>query len=314
MIDRLHRMAREAWHRRACRAVLDTPPIVPRRDGLVLFSMIGTRVLLPYLVAVKSLHTQLGRGRVVLLDDGSLTAADKLMLARHLGDPEIRPIRSVDCGPCPRGGTWERLLTLLELRKSDYVIQLDSDTVTVGPVDEVIDAVRRELPFTLAGDEAAEAAGMLPLPEFRRRFHRGGPVDPGSGVHIQQAIESNFELYPDPDGWRYIRGCSGFAGFPAGGPGREAAEAFSRNAEAIVGSARWAEWGTEQVTSNFLIANEAGAVALPARRYMNYWLQPPAPDTRFIHFLGTNRFADALYLDTSRAAIERLREPLALTG
>jgi hypothetical protein len=314
MIDRLHRKAREAWHRHACRAILDTPPILPRRDGLVLFSMIGTKVLLPYLVAVKSLHAELGRGRVVLLDDGTLTAADRAALARHLGDPEIRSIRSVDCGPCPRGGTWERLLTLLELRQTDYVIQLDSDTVTLGAVPEVAEAVRRGLPFTLPGDETAEAAGMLVLPEFRMRFHPDGPVDPLSKVHVQKAIEANFDLYPDAASHRYIRGCSGFAGFPAGGPGREAAETFSRAAEAIVGRGRWSEWGTEQVTSNFLIANEPGAVALPARRYMNYWLQPPAPDTCFIHFLGTNRHAGTLYLEASRDAIARLNEPMRLAG
>ena len=80
------------------------------------------------------------------------------------------------------------------------------------------------------------------------------------------------------------------------------------------GTQRWSEWGTEQVTSNFVIANEPGAVALPARRYMNYWLQQPAPDTCFIHFLGTNRFAGSLYLDTSREAIARLNEPMRLAG
>lgn len=314
MIDRLHRKAREAWHRHACRAVLDTPPIVPRHDGLVLFSMIGTKVLLPYLVAVKSLHAELGRGRVVLLDDGTLTGSDRAVLAHHLGHPELRSINSVDCGPCPRGGTWERLLTLLELRQDDYVLQLDSDTVTLGPVPEVIEAVRRGLPFTLAGDQAAETAGMLLLPEFRRQFHSEGPVDPRSRVHVQKAIEANFDLYPDAASHRYIRGCSGFAGFPAGGPGRRAAEVFSRAAEAIVGRERWSEWGTEQVTSNFLIANEPGAVALPARRYMNYWLQPPAPDTCFIHFLGTNRYSGTLYLDSSREAIARLNEPMRLAG
>ena len=314
MIDRLHRKAREAWHRRACRDVLATPAIVPRDDGVILFSMIGTRVLLPYLVAVKSLDAELGRGRVVVLDDGTLTGGDKAILAHHLGKPEIRSIRDVDCGPCPRGGTWERLLTLLDLRRRDYVIQLDSDTVTLGGVPEVAEAVRRQLPFTLAGDESAATAGMMKLPDFRARFHPEGAVNPTSVVHIQKAIEANFDRYPDAERHRYIRGCSGFAGFPAGGPGREAAEAFSRNAEAIVGAQRWSEWGTEQVTSNFLIANEPGAVALPARRYMNYWLQAPAPDTCFIHFLGTNRFAGSLYLDTSREAIARLHEPMRLAG
>src|ERR1700761_625751 len=120
MIDRILRKGREALHLRAARAVLDTPPIVPTADRVVIFSMIGTRVLLPYLVAVKSLHARIGIGRIAILDDGSLTEADKGVLAHHLGDPEIRSIRDVDTGLCPRGGTWERLLTLLDLRGRDY--------------------------------------------------------------------------------------------------------------------------------------------------------------------------------------------------
>ena len=74
-------------HNEAIAAILDTPPLVPQRDGLVLFSMIGTAVVLPYLVAVKSLWQQLGRGRVAILDDGTLTAPDRAVLAAHLGLP-----------------------------------------------------------------------------------------------------------------------------------------------------------------------------------------------------------------------------------
>ena len=78
---------------------------------MVIFSMMGTRVLLPYLVAVKSFHAQLAIGRVVILDDGTLTAADRAVLAHHLGNPSILPIDAVKTGACPTGGTWERLLT-----------------------------------------------------------------------------------------------------------------------------------------------------------------------------------------------------------
>ena len=73
-----------SWaHERAVQGILDTPPIVAQDDGVILFSMIGTAVLLPYLVAVKSLHHHLPRGKVVLLDDGTLTADDKAVLAKH---------------------------------------------------------------------------------------------------------------------------------------------------------------------------------------------------------------------------------------
>ena len=57
---------------RVARGVLQTAPIVPRDDGVILFSMMGTRVLLPYLVAIKSVHAELGMGRVVILEFESL--------------------------------------------------------------------------------------------------------------------------------------------------------------------------------------------------------------------------------------------------
>ena len=74
--NRIVRRLREQRHWRGAKAVLATPPLVPADDGVILFSMIGTRVLYPYLVAIKSLHHNLGRGRVVILDDGTLSVDD----------------------------------------------------------------------------------------------------------------------------------------------------------------------------------------------------------------------------------------------
>jgi hypothetical protein len=305
MVDRIVRKAREALHLSTARAVLATPPIVPTADRVLLFSMIGTRVLLPYLVAVKSLHGRLGIGRIAILDDGTLTDADRRLLAHHLADPAIRSIRDVDTGACPRGGTWERLLTLLDLRGDDYVIQLDSDTVTVGDVPEVVEAIAANRSFTLLGGPEGEGIGILPLPAFVAwRYPEGIAPD---GAHIQAAIESRFGAYPDAAGYRYVRGCSGFTGFARGGPsGRREAARFSLAAEALVGEARWREWGTEQVTSSFLLANEPDTRTLPYARYNNYWRQPIAADAAFLHFVGTNRYATDEYRARTRQAIAHL--------
>jgi hypothetical protein len=306
MIDRIFRKGREALHLRAARAVLGTPPIVPTDDRLVIFSMIGTKVLLPYLVAVKSLHARIGIGRIAILDDGSLTEADKAVLAHHLGDPAIRSIRDVDTGACPRGGTWERLVTLLDLRVRDYAIQLDSDTVTVGDVPEVVDAIRANASFTLVGDPESDGVGALPLPEFVA--HRYPDGLPAGRHHIQAEIESRYATYPDAARHRYLRGCSGFTGFARGGPsGRAEAEAFSLAGTDLVGAQRWTEWGTEQVASSFLLANEPGMRPLPYRRYLNYWNEPPDPDARFLHFVGTHRYSTAEYRRRSAREIARLK-------
>src|SRR3546814_1079040 len=65
-------------------------------------------------------------------------------------------IDDVDTGPCPRGGCWERLLTLLDMRADAYVIQLDSDTIALGDIPEVVEAITSNRSFTLLGDPDSE--------------------------------------------------------------------------------------------------------------------------------------------------------------
>jgi hypothetical protein len=239
---------------------------------------------------------------VVLLDDGSLTDADRRVLDVQCSAPQILRLAAVDTGDCPRGGTWERLLTLLDLRADAYVIQLDSDTVTVGDVPEIRAAIAANRSFLLLGGPDGEEQGIQPLPAFVAYRYPHGPV--AEPTHLQALIESRYGAYPDAAAHRYVRGCSGFAGFARGGPsGRAEATTFSRNAEALVGRAVWTRWGSEQVTSNFLLANEPGTVTLPYARYCNYWKQPLGGDERFLHFLGTHRYSDAAYRTATRRAI-----------
>ena len=292
----------DTWnHNRLSKSILNTPPIVPQSDGLVLFSMIGTAVLLPYLVAVKSLQHHLQRGRIIILDDGTLTANDRAILAAHCGKPEIHSIHDVKTDPCPQGGTWERLLTILAIRSDDYVIQLDSDTVTVGSVPEVLAAITDNCSFSIAGGKEAANLGFLPIPAFARHFYPEGPVI----GHVQALLESRLGSVPELATSRYARACSGFAGFARGGPGVEAARAFSAVGESLTG-ARWTEWGTEQISSNFVIANEAGSSLLPYNRYLNYWAEPWGIDAGFIHFVGTHRFDNGAYAQATRKAIAAL--------
>ncbi len=288
-------------HDKAIAGILQTPPIEPRNDGLVLFSMIGTAVLKPYLVAVKSLWRQLRRGRVVILSDGTLTAQDRAVLARHCGDPEIIDIARVQTGAFPKGGCWERFLTILDRPQGEYWIQLDSDTVTVGPVPELQAALAGNRSFTMLGGEDGEV-GALALAEFARQLYPEGPQD----GHIQSRIESRMGQMRSDAGWRYVRGCAGFAGFAAGGPGRPLAAAFLAEMTRLVGPDDVTNWGTEQIASNFHIANEPSPVLLPAWRYLNYWAEPWSSEAAFVHFVGTHRFTGSAYADASRAVIAEL--------
>jgi hypothetical protein len=291
-----------AWqHGRVVRQILDTPPIVPKDDDVILFSMIGTAVLLPYLVAVKSLHAQLQRGRVMLLDDGTLTDADKAVLAHHVGHPVILSFSDVETAPCPKGNCWERLLAILDLRREHYVIQLDSDTVTLGPVPEVASAIDANRSFTLGGGVEDAEHGFMTVPDMIREIYPDGPLYP----HVQSVIESSLRDVPGAAELRYIRGCAGFAGFSKSAGGRALAERFAVDAGRAVGS-RFNEWGSEQAASNFVVANDPDPIQLPYDRYTNHWEEALPPDPTFIHYIGTYRYDRGSYVASTERAIRQL--------
>jgi hypothetical protein len=293
-----------AWqHGRIVPRILDTPPIIPKNDGVILFSMIGTAVLLPYLVAVKSLHAQLGRGRIMLLDDGTLTDADKMVLAHHVGNPVILSFADIDTAPCPKGNCWERLLAILDMRRDHYVIQLDSDTVTLGPVPEVVSAIANNRSFTLGGGMEDAEHGFMTIPEMIDRIYPDGPLYP----HIQSVIESGLRDVPGAGELNYIRGCAGFAGFSRSAGGRSMAERFALDAGRAVGS-RFSEWGSEQAASNFIIANDPHPIQLPYHRYTNHWEEALPPDPVFVHYIGTHRYDRGSYVASTESAITQLRQ------
>src|SRR3546814_16874437 len=105
--------------------------------------------------------------------DGSVTGPFRSVLRQHLVNPRIMSIRDIDTWPCPRGGTWERLLTILDLCADDYVIQLDSDTVTIGPVPHIQQAIAANSSFTLLGAET-DIDSILSVDEFTRNFFPDG--------------------------------------------------------------------------------------------------------------------------------------------
>lgn len=293
-----------AWqHGRAVRHILDTPPIVPKGDGVILFSMIGTAVLLPYLLAVKSLHAQLQRGRVVLLDDGTLTDADKAILDHHVGNPVILAFADIDTSPCPKGNCWERLLAILDLRREHYVIQLDSDTVTLGPVPEIRSAIMDNRSFTLGGGVEEVEHGFMTVPQMISEIYPDGPLFP----HIQSVIEAALRDVPGADDMKYIRGCAGFAGFSQSVGGRALAERFATDVGRVVGP-RFNEWGSEQAASNFVIANDPDPIQLPYSRYTNHWEEPLPPNPAFIHYIGTYRYNRGSYVTSTKRAIRQLRQ------
>lgn len=287
-------------HDRVCRPVLGTAPIKAQDDGVVIFSMIGTKVLLPYLVAVKSFWHQSRCGKVILLDDGSLTDVDRRILAHHCDNPEIITMSSVDRGEFPKGGCWERLLSILDRRRENYCVQLDSDTVTLGPVDDVTAAISANRSFTLLGGEEWNI-GAKSCVAFSRDHYPHGAMD----SHIQTRMEAALDNLPRADKLRYIRGCAGFTGFArdTGADPRSQAAFFRNEMERLLGDEAMKIWGSEQVTSSFLIANDTDPLLLPYSRYHNFWGENWQDDMRFVHFVGSHRYTGDAYAAATRRAL-----------
>ena len=153
----------QARHAEAIEAVLQTAPLEQAQGGPTIISLLGAADVLEYLVAIKSLHRHLGRGRMAVVDDGTLTGEDRAILAHHCGDPEIIHHQAVRRGPFPPEPAWALLLTILDRRGGDYWIALDPHTVTLGPVYEVAGAIASNRSFV--GRDCGGIAG----------FAAGGP-------------------------------------------------------------------------------------------------------------------------------------------
>lgn len=292
------RRAAQVWQAKPDFArILKTPPVESRDGGAIVFSQLQHRDVLTYLVAGKSFAHHTGYGRFVLLDDGSLTTDDRVLLRRHLPGIEFRAMSDVCYGALPVGGTWERLITITELAATDYVIQLDADTVTCGPLDEVRRCVAGRQSFSIM---AGHTAAMLPLATIAalsRPDH-----------HVQIVAESRLGELDPSIATRYGCGSSGFAGFRPDPQRRAALDRFSARMEELLG-ARWREWGTEQVASNFLVAHDPEGILLPYRRYRNFGVEPLTDDAVFVHFFGTFRYEHGTYRRLARETAALLTQP-----
>ena len=297
---RWRRGGEAARHAEAIRDILDTPPIVPASDGLVLFAEIGTAELLPTLVAVKSLHAQLKRGRVVLLDDGTLTGEDRALLAHHCGDPELIAAAG-DEGSAGflSGKGWKAFCTVLARRQSEYWLWLGSDSVTIAAVPEVERAIALNASCMLPGPGKAEEPQGLG--EFVRAHYPAGPADGDAATRI----ESRLAKVARSD-WRYLRGSAGLLGFGAGGPGLRFAASACHVLESLVGASTMRDPGAVQIAANLHLASEKRTVLLPRARYRHDGREAWDEGAAFFRFAEPDRYADGTYASISRVAIEGL--------
>jgi hypothetical protein len=288
-------------YQKVAREILDTTPLRRGDIPFVLLSMVQQRDVYSYLVAVKSFTHFLNPQRIVVVCDPSLDESDRKILTRHIPHIELREAQEFTHRDIPRGGTWERLFAISEFAKENYVVQLDADTLTVQPVDEVRAAIEQGCGFVL-GEMPDTPVRQLPAV----RENALPWIKPGA--HIQSICESEMVNVGLPEDARYIRGCSGFTGFPRSADMRETMLDFSRRMGAHLGK-DWERWGTEQVTSNYIVSNASGTKPLPFPKY-------GTPDclneqTAFLHFIGPMRFINNKYKRTSRHVIHLLSSSAA---
>lgn len=301
--QRLRRDYYRWLHQRASRGILATPPLKPGALPFVLLSMVQKRDVLAYLVALKSFAAFCCPQRVVVVCDPSIDANDRQTLRAHVPHIELRDADEFTHPDIPRGGTWERLLAICDYARDAYVVQLDADTVTVAQPKEVLQAIARRAGFVL-GEAPKQTLITLPTTSSNAQ------ADIDGQAHIQGYSEACMAEVGLPADALYVRGCSGFTGFPPSTSMRDDLIHFSNCMSRRVGKQRWTSWGTEQITSNYLVANAPGTQVLP---YPDYGTPDRMnDDTVFIHFIGSLRFTSDRYEKTSRKVIGQMKESALL--
>lgn len=277
--------------------VLQTPPVqIDKNSGLAVLSQTYDADIYLYLVAAKTFAKYIQPEIFIVVDDG-LSVRNKDLITQHLVNVRFLPRKLVPNTHCPAGGTWERILSIADVSKDYYVVQLDSDTVTVRNPEVVADALTRNVSFTLSTDKGRNFISAKQAHTQAMTFDSG---------HVQMLAERALYNVPELSDKQYIRGCSGFAGFARGSLSRDSVEKFSTLMQGQLGKEWWARWGTEQFTSNYFIANTENAVALPFEQYP-YWAPKADLDSaQLVHFIGDNRFTSSKYGRVAAEAIEGL--------
>jgi hypothetical protein len=294
--SRVERRLRQDWHRwrfaTAARGARSLPPLPRGHLPYVMLSMVQTRDVDAYLVAAQSFARQVPPERVVVVCDPSITDADRIVLRASI--PHVELVRAEDFRhpELPVGGCWERLQAMTYYAQSAYVVQLDADTVSSGPLPEVVEAIGSGSAFTLGEKPDQHRVSLAEASTNAAPWQR-------PNVHVQGLAEYMMAEARLSGSW-YVRGCAGFFGLPQSDSALDEALAYSREMRRLLGE-RWKEWGTEQVTSNFLAANCEKFAVLPWPKYATPGRNAPKPV--FSHFIGTIRFTSAAYRHAAAQAI-----------
>ncbi len=295
MFYRLRRSIKYFRFHRQIPGILKTPPIQVVDAPFSIVSMVAGYDTRLYILAIKAFYRRIGRGKVVVIADRMQPSSMEL-IRRHVQGVEFVPIESIDTGRIQKGGTWERLIYCIERSAREYVIQMDADILCVGPVPEVLDAAARNIAFNLADGIPKKPLNAWVEDAVARR-----------NDNVVFAFEKAAPEYPGAADLQYLRGSSGFAGFARGAISRAFLEDFYDKSLALLGP-RWSEWGTEQIASNFCIANSPGSFGLPVPKFLTWENHPVYAETVLFHFLGYCRFDQGLLVRLANREIDAMLE------
>jgi hypothetical protein len=296
-----HNLCQKIYYRifdSATKYISNTPPIqCDPSSQVACVSQVCHRDIYAYLIAIKSFTRFLVPNKIYVVDDLSLTIRDRTLITEHINDVRIVPLSEIETHQCPSGGTWERLLLISDCVKDDYVIQVDSDTLTMKDISEIQAAVEDNRSFILGTWKEQKIEPMKKACEN---------VISVNSQHVQMLAEKNLCKLSNYKRLYYVRGCSAFAGFPRGELIRGKIQDFSRQMEEVLGT-KWHDWGSEQVTSNFVVANCCKSSVLPFPKYAGFRPGIQVGRSSFLHFSGTFRFKDSVYIKLAKQVLAELR-------
>jgi hypothetical protein len=291
MFHRLRTRAQRSWFNRQTRGILETAPLEIKDAQWSIVSMVGNDDVQMYLLGMKSFYSRLGAGKLIAIVSKTMPVESRTLLNRHFPGIRYVTLQEIDTGRCQHGGTWERLIFLLDLSQ-----QFDCDVLAFGAnVAEVRQSIENNVSFTL-GNAGRPIETMSSIAIDAREM---------KSDYIGIVAERVFDKYPDAERTRYVRASSAFAGFARGGFAKSKIEQFHDFMNDMLGR-RWNEWGSEQCGSNFAVANSAEAIVLPYPKYANFWPGLKREGSSLLHFLGTYRYLDGYYASLARAEISRL--------
>lgn len=280
---------------KACKQIFITAPVTATtNEPVAVLTQLQHKDVILFLIAIKTFAKQVPLSKVFIINDGSLTNDDFILLRKHISIADFYDAKQFSDPLCPTGGCWERLLAIASFIDQFFIIQLDSDTLTLSALDEVNDHIKTNTGFVIGTWDKQKIEPMNVTAERAQK----------NDTHVQMLAEAHFSKLEGSENLKYVRGCAGFSGFPKNSFNKQFIIDFSTKMENQIGS-KWHEWGSEQVMSNVVVANLDKADVLPHPKYSDC-NNMKLPGTCFIHFIGDCRFKRSIYAKLAQNEIGKL--------